>query len=45
MFVGYKHIFVSFWPTNISLFPVVEVVFNNIAETFLSNKYRTALNM
>jgi hypothetical protein len=24
MFVDYKHIFVNFWPTNISLFPVVQ---------------------
>jgi hypothetical protein len=23
MFIGYKHIFVDFWLTNISLFPVV----------------------
>jgi hypothetical protein len=22
MFVGYKHIFVGFWPTNIFLFPI-----------------------
>jgi hypothetical protein len=23
MFIGYKHIIVDFWPTNISMFPIV----------------------
>jgi hypothetical protein len=37
MFVDYKHIFISFWSTNISLFPVVSEACFELQRTGIIN--------